>query len=88
MRGSATVAHEDAVREQNRRPGASVPAREAPPHHARGREVSHFWERGGRCPARWSFRRYALPEGVPATGGSYLSCRRGKARVFWAEAGE
>ena len=54
----------------------------------RARQVSHFWEQGGRCPAGWRFRRYALPAGVEATGGSYLSCRHGSARVFWAENGE
>jgi hypothetical protein len=54
----------------------------------RARQVSHFWETHGRCVGGWSEKRYALPAGVPATGGSYLSCRRGRARVFWAEAGE
>jgi hypothetical protein len=54
----------------------------------RARQVSHFWERHGRCVARWSEKRYALPSGVNATGGSYINCRRGGARVFWAEAGE
>jgi hypothetical protein len=54
----------------------------------RARQVSHFWERHGRCVAGWSEKRYALPSGVNATGGSYINCRRGRARVFWAEAGE
>ena len=57
-------------------------------HILLARQVSHFWERGGRCPAGWRFRRYALPTGVEATGGRYLSCRHGSARVFWAENGE
>jgi hypothetical protein len=54
----------------------------------RARQVSHFWERHGRCVGGWTETRYALPSNVPSTGGSYLSCRRGRARVFWAEAGE
>jgi hypothetical protein len=54
----------------------------------RARQVSHFWERGGHCPAGWTEKRYALPAGVEATGGSYLSCRHGGARVLWAEHGE
>jgi hypothetical protein len=41
-----------------------------------------------RCLGGWRGRRYALPSGVEATGGSYLSCRRGRAHVFWAEHGE
>jgi hypothetical protein len=54
----------------------------------RARQVSHFWERHGRCVAGWSEKRYALPSGVHAAGGTYIRCRRGRARVFWAEAGE
>jgi hypothetical protein len=54
----------------------------------RARRVSHFWETHGRCLGGWRERRYALPAGVEATGGSYLSCRRGRAQVFWAEHGE
>jgi len=54
----------------------------------RARQVSHFWETHGRCPGGWREHRYALPSGVEATGGSYLSCRRGGAQIFWAEHGE
>lgn len=54
----------------------------------RARQVSHFWERHGRYIAGWSEKRYAQPSGVNATGGTYINCRRGRARVFWAEAGE
>jgi hypothetical protein len=54
----------------------------------RARQVSHFWETHGRCPGGWREHRYALPSGVEATGGSYLSCRRGRAQIFWAEHGE
>jgi hypothetical protein len=54
----------------------------------RARQVSHFWETHGRCVAGWSEKRYALPAGANSTGGSYLSCRHGKARVLWAEVGE
>src|SRR3954447_13996239 len=54
----------------------------------RARQVSHFWETHGRCPGGWREHRYALPSGVEATGGSYLSCRRSRAQIFWAEHGE
>jgi hypothetical protein len=54
----------------------------------RARQVAHFWERHGHCLAGWTEKRYALPSNVPSTGGSYLSCRRTRARVLWAEAGE
>jgi hypothetical protein len=54
----------------------------------RARQVSHLWERHGRCVAGWSEKRYALPSGVNATGGTYINFRRGRASVFWAEAGE
>jgi hypothetical protein len=54
----------------------------------RARQISHFWETHGRCPGGWREHRYALPSGVEATGGSYLSCRRSRAQVFWAEHGE
>src|SRR3954469_19803521 len=54
----------------------------------RARRLSHFWETHGRCPGGWREHRYALPSGVEATGGSSLSCRRGRAQIFWAEHGE
>jgi hypothetical protein len=54
----------------------------------RARQISHFWETHGRCPGGWREHRYALPSGVEATGGSYLSCRRTRAEVLWAEHGE
>jgi hypothetical protein len=56
----------------------------------RGRQVAHFFETvgRGRCPGGWTLRRYALPAGVEAVGGSYLSCHRTRARVLWLERGE
>src|SRR3954453_10893684 len=54
----------------------------------RARQVSHFWATHGRCPGAGREPRCALPAGVEAPGGSYLSCRRGGAQIFWAEHGE
>jgi hypothetical protein len=53
----------------------------------RARQVSHFWERHRRCVAGWTEKRYALPSGVNATGGSYINCRRGRARRVLGRSG-
>lgn len=57
---------------------------------AKGRREAVYWETTGRghCRPGQAFRAYTKPPGVDGPGGSYLSCGKGRARVFWVEGGD